>query len=238
MSGKDQQAPARGAVSSEDGGGGGLRHISGPEDFAAAFNVSRETIERLELYAQLVVKWQKAVNLVAKSTLNDLWHRHMADSAQLLSHAPDVGRWLDLGSGGGFPGMVVAILRAESGHDGVTLIESDQRKCAFLQDVRRQTGIAVEIVDQRIELAATHSIVGQVDVVSARALAPMSGLLALAAGYLAADGICLFLKGRAVDDDLAKARKHWHFDCDLVASMTEPQARIAVITRVEAKLED
>ena len=212
--------------------------VSSATDFAVAFDVSRETLERLEIYAGLVAKWQKAVNLVAKSTLDDLWHRHFADSAQLLALAPRAQNWLDLGSGGGFPGMVIAIMRAAEGKGCVTLIESDQRKCAFLQEVRRQTGIAVEILDQRIESAATHSIVGQVEVISARALAPLPALLALAQPYLTAQGTCLFMKGRSVDNELQDARKNWRFDCDLVASQSSPEAHIAVIRRVEAILED
>ena len=170
--------------------------IRGPDDFAAAFNVSRETIARLATYETLLRQWQKAVNLVAPSTLDDIWHRHFADSAQLLPLAPAARTWVDLGSGAGFPGLVVAILlaavslspcsswgrgsaqaeqasaphptlsprragrgRARSRTPRVTLIESNARKCAFLREVVRQTGIgarvSVDILSTRIETAAT-----------------------------------------------------------------------------------
>lgn len=205
--------------------------------FQAAFDVSRETLDRLALFGDLVRQWQKAVNLVANSTLDDLWHRHIADSAQLVALAPEAEAWLDIGAGGGFPGMVVAIMRAERGLGGVTLIESDKRKCAFLKEVRRQTGVAVEILDARIESETTHSIVGRVNIVSARALAPLSRLMPLAAPYLTDESICLFMKGRSVSKELIEARASWDFGCDLVPSITEEDAQLAVISRLRAKLE-
>ena len=129
--------------------------ITTPEDFARAFGVSRETLERLETYEALLKQWQKTINLVAPSTLSDIWHRHFADSAQLLALAPPgAERWLDLGSGAGFPGLVLAILLAERGHGRVTLIESDTRKAAFLGEVARRVGVAVDILGTRIEKSA------------------------------------------------------------------------------------
>ena len=141
-----------------------LPRISGPEGFGAAFGVSRETLERLEAYAGLLVRWQKTINLVAPSTLPDLWHRHFADSAQLLALAPSARNWVDLGSGAGFPGLVLAILLAERGGARVVLAESDTRKCAFLAEVVRGTGlggsITVEIAKQRIETLSIQGSLG------------------------------------------------------------------------------
>ena len=211
--------------------------IDRADPFARHFNVSRETMERLEIYAGLLPHWQNAVNLVARSTIDDLWQRHIADSAQLYTLAPTVDTWIDLGSGAGFPGMVIAIMRAEHGLTGVTLIESDQRKCAFLQEVRRQTGIAVDIVDERIENAATHAKVGQADIVSARALAPLSRLFSMAAPLMKFDSQCLFMKGKAVEEELKEASRHWSYQCELVSSITDAQARIVVVEKLEVKLE-
>lgn len=130
--------------------------ITTPEDFARAFGVSRETLGRLETYEALLKQWQRTINLVAPSTLSDIWHRHFANSAQLLDLAPPrAEHWLDLGSGAGFPGLVLAILLAERGHGRVTLIESDTRKVAFLGEVARRVGVAVDIRGTRIEKSAT-----------------------------------------------------------------------------------
>src|SRR5436190_21201457 len=153
--------------------------IRGPEDFAAAVGASRETLDRLATYEQLLRQWQKTINLVAPSTLDAIWHRHFADSAQLLPLAPQAATWVDLGSGAGFPGLVLAILLANGvrpsarnlvlaadGAEGsdpttprVTLIESNARKCAFLREVARQTRVsaraAVDILSTSIVAAAT-----------------------------------------------------------------------------------
>jgi 16S rRNA (guanine527-N7)-methyltransferase len=154
-----------------------IPHISGAEDFAATFNVSRETLDKLLAYVALLEQWQPRINLVAGATLPDVWHRHIADSAQLLALAPKSGKWLDIGSGAGFPGLVIAIMAHGSAGPRVTLIESDRRKCAFLAEVARHTGISVEIHTARIEQIATQRMLGSVDVVSARALAPLVRLI-------------------------------------------------------------
>jgi 16S rRNA (guanine527-N7)-methyltransferase len=226
--------------------------IRGPEDFAAAFDVSRETLERLEIYEKLLRQWQKAVNLVAPSTLDAIWHRHFADSAQLLAVAgPQPSPWLDLGSGAGFPGLVVAILLSEklvpspiapafSARGQVVLIESNARKGAFLREVVRQTGIlpgvAVDILSIRIETAATQANLPRPAVVSARALAPLERLLALAAPLVGPSTTGLFLKGRGVEAEIAEAKKAWNFSFELVPSLTEPDGRVAVVRHLEPKL--
>lgn len=227
---------------------GEIRHIGGPADFASAFDVSRETLERLELYAALLKQWQKAVNLVAPSTLEDIWHRHFADSAQVVSLAERVpGLWVDIGSGGGFPALVVAILRAdpryaplpapEGVRNRVVLVESHARKCAFLREVARQTGLAqvVDILSVRIESLPTQDTLAAPAVVSARALAALDRLLAYSAPLFAEHTIGLFLKGQGVDAEIAEARKAWSFEARLVQSLTEPQGRIVVIRKLAGK---
>jgi 16S rRNA (guanine527-N7)-methyltransferase len=233
--------------------------IRGAKDFAGAFDVSRETIARLATYEGLLRQWQKAVNLVAPSTLDAIWHRHFADSAQLLPLAPAARTWVDLGSGAGFPGLVVAILLADGGltptppdpspqggggprggpQASVTLIESNARKCAFLREVVRQTGIsagvAVDILSTRIETAATQANLHAPDVVSARALAPLDKLLALAAPLFTSSTVGLFLKGRDAATELKAAQSLWNFNVELVPSRTERDGRIVVVRNLERK---
>lgn len=203
--------------------------IAGPDDFARAYDVSRETIDRLETYASLLRQWQTRINLVAPATLETLWQRHMADSAQLLTLAPRSPTWLDLGSGAGFPGLVIAIMGAADGAPSVTLVESDTRKCAFLREVARHCGIAVDIRNARIETVATQDILGPFGVVSARALAPLPRLLELAAPFLGPGSTAVFPKGRDVEQELAEARRTWCLDATLVPSRTEQAARIVLI---------
>lgn len=218
-----------------------MRHITGPEEFAAAFDVSRETLDRLKTYEQLVRQWQKAVNLVAPSTLDDIWHRHFADSAQIVALAPDATSWIDLGSGGGFPGLVVAILmagRERAERFRITLVESDTRKSAFLREVARKTGVAVDILSTRIEIAATQDRVAAPQVVSARALAPLDRLLGLAAPLSSPATVGLFLKGREAAADVEAARRTWTFAAELVPSITEPSGRIVIVRDLAPKAKD
>jgi 16S rRNA (guanine527-N7)-methyltransferase len=211
-----------------------MNHIAGATDFAQAFGVSRETLGRLETYAELLRTWQKTINLVAPSTVDDVWHRHFADSAQLMPLAP-VGavRWLDLGTGAGFPGLVVGILLAERGGSRLTLVESDARKCAFLREVVRQTGlgplVAVDILADRIETAANTTKVGIVDVISARALAPLDRLLGWCLPFFGPTTVALLPKGRDVEAELASARRMWAFEADLVVSQTMADGRIVAV---------
>lgn len=215
--------------------------IQGPEDFEKAFGVSRETIERLVVYEQLLAKWQRTINLVAPRTLGEVWGRHFADSAQLVALAPSRRplHWVDLGSGGGFPGLVVGILLAESGAGRLTLVESDTRKGAFLREVARSTGISarltVDIVAGRIESPANQTRVGVADVVSARALAPLSKLLGLAAGYMGPETVGLFLKGRELAQEIVEAQKEFAFAFDVVTSRTDPSGQILSVRGVQRK---
>jgi 16S rRNA (guanine527-N7)-methyltransferase len=217
-----------------------IRQISTPADFAAAFDVSRETLDRLAIYEALLRQWQKAINLVAPSTLDAIWHRHFADSAQIVRLAPQARSWTDLGSGAGFPGLVVAILLAEGGSKAtrVTLIESDSRKCAFLREVARQTGITVDILSTRIEQAATHTKLESPEVVSARALAPLDRLLGLAAPLFTPATVGVFLKGRDAAAEVETAAKAWTFAVEMIPSLTEASGRVVVVRNLQPKSKD
>ena len=215
------------------------KHIDTAAAFAETFDVSRETVERLEIYADLLATWQRAVNLVAPGTLPEVWHRHFADSAQLLAFAPaDVCHWLDLGSGAGFPGLVVAILLADPRKGAkVTLVESDVRKGAFLREVARQTEAPVEILSTRIEKLPTQNSIGRVDVVSARALAPMARLIELAEPFMDDQTVGLFPKGREAEVEVRDGLDASRFVCRLVPSLTDDQGRIAIVRRIPGKQE-
>jgi 16S rRNA (guanine527-N7)-methyltransferase len=183
--------------------------------FARQIDVSRETLDRLTLHLELLARWQPAINLVGPATLADPWRRHVLDSAQLLAHLPaGAGSLVDLGSGAGFPGLVLAIL----GVPNVTLIESDRRKAQFLREVARETGTAVTIHAERAERLPARPAA----VVTARALAPLPRLLPLAERFLAADGICLLLKGAAVGDELTAAANSWHMAAETFPSLSAP----------------
>lgn len=175
--------------------------------------VSRETEQRLAALVDLVKKWQTAENLVASGTLRQLWTRHVADSTQLLALHPAARRWLDLGSGGGFPGLVIAILLGEGGADGgmVHLVESNARKCAFLRTAARETKAPVTIHNSRIEtLLADWE--PAVDVISARALAPLVDLFGLAAHLISPKRPALFPKGVDHAREIDEASLYWDFD--------------------------
>lgn len=218
--------------------GSEIGEIRGPDDFAAAFKVSRETLDRLKTYETLLRQWQPVVNLVATGTLDGVWHRHFADSAQLSPLVPENAQKLvDLGSGAGFPGLVLAILLAETGVARCSLVEADQRKAAFLREVVRRTGIAVDIIVSRIENTETQAIVGTADVVVARALAPMGRLLSLAKSYYGPETVGIFLKGRDLQRELDEALRVWSFEAQLSESWTGGGGQIAVIRRLMAKTE-
>ncbi len=228
---------SRGAGTS--GPTGGISRIESAEAFQEAFGVSRETLDRLRTYEGLVKSWQKAVNLVSPTTLDEIWHRHFADSAQLFDIAPQGGKsWLDLGSGGGFPGLVLAILLAEKNPDArMTLVESDSRKAAFLGEVARKTGLAVEIRVERIEKYATHDKSQIKDVITARALAPLSKLLGLVLPIFSPHTVALFPKGRDVEAEIFEASQKFAFDCTQFPSLTDAQARIVAMRNLAVKTE-
>lgn len=192
--------------------------------FRDAYDVSRETSERLRIYAELIEKWNPVINLVSRSTLGDLWTRHFVDSAQLYRLAAgDLRNWADLGSGGGFPGLVIAILAAGEGRPlDMTLVESDQRKAAFLATVARQTGLDLTVRAARIEVLEPLGA----QVLSARALAPLDQLVQHAARHLSPDGVALFPKGAQHAAELKGALEKARFSYEKVASATDPDAVI------------
>jgi 16S rRNA (guanine527-N7)-methyltransferase len=193
-----------------------------------SLSVSRETMESLTIYANLLEKWNPKINLVSKSTLGNLWERHMVDSAQLFDLAPSgANHWVDLGSGGGFPGMVIAIIAKELRPDmKVTLVESDQRKCAFLRTVSRETKCNAIVHSKRIE--ALEPL--KADVLSARALADLNALLGFAEQHLAQQGLCLFPKGLTWEKELEIAQDSWQFSHQVTKSETDENA---VVLRIE-----
>ena len=200
-----------------------------PEAFAAGFDVSRETLERLRRYAETLVKWQKSINLAAPDSLNDLWRRHILDSAQLKPLLPPLTSSLaDMGSGAGFPGLVLAIL----GVPNVHLIESDARKCVFLAEAARAAGLKAgeNPIIHRARLEKVTDLA--VDVVTARACAPLAKLLAYAEPFLHGDSTCLFLKGAAVDEELTEAEKTWRMSVERFPSLSDPSGTILRMRQV------
>ena len=194
---------------------------------ALGHGVSRETLERLQVLAAAVEKWTKRINLIAPSTLPDIWRRHIADSAQLWELRPEgAGSWIDLGSGAGFPGLVVAAFAADSSPSvDVTLVESDQRKAAFLMTAAREMGLSVEVLVARIETLPARRF----DVVSARALASLTILLGLARPFAGAGTVCLFPKGAKAESELTEARRDWHIEAQLHRSLVDPSSQIIEI---------
>ena len=190
-------------------------------------NVSRETLVRLEEYAALLAKWNPVINLVSKSTLPDVWQRHMRDSAQLWPLCPKGARlWVDMGSGGGFPGIVIAILAAELAPEmRVILIESDQRKATFLRTVAQTLGLELRVESQRAEDVPPLGA----DVVSARALTALSGLLPLAQRHLAENGVAIFPKGQSAAQELTDALELWQVAVTKTPSETDHQAVVLQI---------
>ncbi len=192
-------------------------------------------MEKLTLYADLLTQWQKAVNLVAPTTLDEIWHRHFADSAQILPLAQDAKRWIDLGTGAGFPGLVIAILLANHKNCTVHLIESNGRKCAFLSEVARKTNAPVRIHEGRIESIAQGGRLGPADVVTSRALAPLGSLLKLAEGFFAEQTVGLFLKGREAQQEIRDAEKHWRFDHTAKPSQTSADGWVVEVRKLTAQ---
>jgi len=203
----------------------------GPEDFARLQNVSRETLARLEAFVALLAKWQKAVNLVSRGDIEALWERHILDSAQLLDLLPLPPRGrdrviADLGSGAGFPGLVLAIMGAGEVH----LFESDARKCAFLAEAVRITKAPAAVHNLRIESIPERLPGFKADIVVARALAPLAKLIEYAVPLIEKSGVCLFLKGENIASELTAAKKLWNMRIEQLPSRTR---RGGIILRIE-----
>jgi 16S rRNA (guanine527-N7)-methyltransferase len=193
--------------------------------FAELFPVSRETLARLEAFVALLAAWSARINLVGRDTLADPWRRHILDSAQLQALVPaDAQSLVDLGSGAGLPGLVLAIL----GVPGVELVEADSRKAAFLREAARITGARVDIRHTRIETLPARSF----DIVTARALAPLDRLIGLAQPFLGPHSLCLFLKGGQAADELTLASKGWRMAATTIASRSDPRGVVLQLRQV------
>jgi 16S rRNA (guanine527-N7)-methyltransferase len=207
-------------------------------DRAAALrivSVPRETLERIDAFVELFLRWQRAVQLVAPADLARLWTRHIADSLQLTELAPAANRWADLGTGGGFPGLIVALALSRREKALVHLIESDQRKAAFLREAVRITRAPAKVYAERVESAAKRLAL-EVDLVIARALAPMPRLLELSGPFLAQGIPALFLKGQDVDNELTASTKSWNIQSTIVPSRTHPHGKIVIVERASPRI--
>ena len=193
----------------------------GPQQFAAATGVSRETLQHLEAYARTLVDWNARHNLVSARALEDLWRRHFWDSAQLAVHIPSGARTLaDLGSGAGFPGLVLAEMLRD--RLTVTLFEATAKKCAFLAAAAQAMELPVRIENRRIEEKKAEAF----DVITARAVAPLPALLGYAQRFCGPNSVCLFLKGQNVGAELTQAHKSWKMTVRQIPSLTDPSGVI------------
>lgn len=192
------------------------------------FPVLQSIQGELEIYDALLRRWQAKINLVASGTLDDVWTRHFADSAQVLAAAPAVSRWADMGSGAGFPGLITALLLKRQPGAVAHLIESDQRKAAFLRAVSRETAAPAVVHAERIE-SVMPALAGRIEAVSARALAPLTRLVELADEALTQGAIGVFLKGEEWRDELTAVEALGSFSCESAESRTRKGARIVVV---------
>ena len=189
-------------------------------------DVSRETTEKLKALVALVEKWTIKINLISKASISEIWERHIVDSMQLFHLGKGGKHWVDLGSGGGFPGLVIAILADELDPEmSITLLESDQRKCAFLRAAIRELELPATVICQRIEAAEPLNA----DVLSARALADLTSLLEFAVLHLAPGGVAIFPKGKSWQIEDAAAHSRWSYRLEAIKSRTNPEAAILKI---------
>jgi len=198
-------------------------------------DVSRETVKRLQIYVDLVLKWQPAQNLIAPSTIPDIWTRHVADSLQTQACAPEARIWVDIGSGAGFPGIVTAILLADEPNAHVHFIESNQRKAAFLRTALRETGSPGTVHPGRIESVAKEWSHGPVDAVSARALASLEVLLELSRPFTKDGAKAVFHKGREFQREINEASHTWTFDLVEKVSSIDRESRMLVLTDISER---
>jgi len=205
-------------------------------DALALVPVSRETVARLDRYAALLVDWHTRFNLIAASTVSRIWTRHIADSLQLISLAPEARKWADLGSGAGLPGVPIACALADRSDAEVHLIESNNKKCAFLREAVRVTGAPAQVHAQRIE-DFSQQFQDVADAVTARAVAPLTTLLGYVEPFVKRGAQALLLKGQDVGGELTLAAKYWKIEADLVPSKTDAKARIVIIRRVSRALD-
>ncbi|WP_237072479.1 16S rRNA (guanine(527)-N(7))-methyltransferase RsmG [Pseudaestuariivita rosea] len=194
-------------------------------------NVSRETFEKLKDFEALILKWNKKINLISRSSQSDLWIRHIVDSAQLFDAFPKlVTKYADLGSGGGFPGIILSILLSEKMPNADTiLVESDKRKAEFLRSASRTLGLKATVMTDRIEMIAPLAV----DLITARALASLDDLLGYAEMHLTTGGIAVFPKGEKAGQEIAVARQNWDFELQEKISKTDPNAVILKVGAIQ-----
>ena len=217
------------------GRGQGRQELSADKARALAlFSVSRETEERLDRFVEILLLWQRKLNLIAASTQHELWTRHIADSLQLLPLAPQARTWLDLGSGGGFPGLVIACALADDAATCVHLIESSGKKAAFLREAVRATGAAAIVHPIRAEKFG-ESCAEPIEAVTARAFAPLKTLCDQAFPFISRGAIGLFPKGQDIDAELTEAAKYWRIEASKVPSKTSPDGSVVLIRSLEGR---
>jgi 16S rRNA (guanine527-N7)-methyltransferase len=207
------------------------------DDRARAFSltpVSRETAERLDRFVELLLKWQRTSNLIAESTTHRLWTRHVSDSLQLLDLAPEARIWMDLGSGAGFPGLVLGCALADRNGATVHLVESNAKKAAFLREAIRMSGAAAIVHHERVE-AVVPAWREPVDIVTARALAPLWVLAGLAAPLVKRGAKALFLKGQVIEAELTETTKCWNIEAVILSSRTDSRGRIVEVRALEQR---
>ena len=193
-------------------------------------SVSRETFQKLEQLSALIIKWTKSINLISPNSVSDIWDRHIVDSAQIFQIAPsNWTNWVDLGSGGGLPALVIAIL--DQDRRPITLVESDQRKCLFLNTAKRELDLSLLVVNERIEQTELDNF----DVLSARALASLPDLLGYALQYLNPEGTAILPKGARCNEELDQARTDWQFDVTSHPSLTNTESRILEVSRIRRR---
>ena len=195
--------------------------------------VSRETLQRVDCFVELLLRWQSKINLISASTIPHVWTRHIADSLQLIDLARDAQIWVDVGTGGGFPGLVIACALADRPGAAVHLVESNLKKAAFLREAVQATGAPATVHGMRIETFA-KGFRGPLDVVTARAVSPLNALLNMCFPLLAKNGVTgLFPKGQNAALELDEAAKSWKMKAELVPSRTDPAGRIVVVRGLE-----
>ena len=191
-------------------------------------SVSRETVERLDTFVALLLRWQASINLISHASSTELWTRHVADSIQLHILLPEARTWIDLGAGAGFPGMPIACALAGKSGAAVHLVERNAKKAAFLREAVRETGVPAIVHCERIE-DFTARFAGKADAVTARALAPLDKLFTQAFPLLTKGAVGLFPKGQDVGAELTDAAKCWKSEIELLPSRTDPRARIVIV---------
>ena len=199
-------------------------------EFVKSLNVSRETLNGFYEYESLLSKWNEKINLVSKNTLTDIWERHFLDSGQIIKHVDASGKkWVDVGSGAGFPGLVVALLLRDRKIDcDLILVEKNPKKGFFLNEVIRKLNLSVEVVNDNIDILEPLNA----DILTARAFSELNNLIEIAFRHRKKEGICLFLKGENYRIELDKTLNYWFFDYDIVDSLSSSSGKIIRVKKI------